>query len=81
MSCGVAWLVYLGVMILVNVALISFLNPKWGKKVVFIPVTITASVGSITVMTAKGLGYLSNAALLRSWPTLMSRYSSITLTL
>ena len=50
------WLVYCGLVVLLNTLLIIYANPKWGRKVVFVPITVNASIGSITVMSARGIG-------------------------
>ena len=50
------WLSYCGLVVVLNLFLMIYANPKWGRNVVFVPLTVNASIGSITVMSARGLG-------------------------
>lgn len=51
------WLTYVGLVLAMNAVLVLVANPRWGTRVAFIPISITASFGSITVMCVKAIGY------------------------
>ena len=50
------WLAYMALVLALNAVLVFVASPRWGARVPFIHISITASFGSITVMAAKGIG-------------------------